>query len=125
MVDKACKIYEKEYIGNTFVSELRVLSGTNDLLKRLGQKYVLAIATGARRDMLQGRIMPHFNFPDVFTQIVSSHDIDDPETTKPHPHALEIIMEKQKVSHKDTIFSEMPVLMCKWHIMHMLLQLSF
>lgn len=104
LVDKAYEAYDKAYWTDTFVSELRVLPGTQDLLKRLHQKYILAVATGNRHKMLDEYIFPRFNFPDVFSQIVSSHDIADPEMTKPHPHMLEVIMKEQNVSPDETIF---------------------
>jgi len=104
LVDKACEVYDKEYWGDTFVNELKVLPGTNELLERLQQKYILAIATGNRRKMLEEHIFPRFNFPDVFSQIVSSHDIEDQEMTKPHPHMLEVIMKKQEVTQDETVF---------------------
>jgi HAD superfamily hydrolase (TIGR01549 family) len=104
LVDKACEIYDDEYKGNTFVDKLTILPGTIDLLKRLQKKYILAVATGARRKMLQKRIMPHFNIPDVFSQMITSHEIEDPEMTKPHPYMLEIIMKKQGISPNETIF---------------------
>lgn len=104
LVDKACVVYDKEFWGDTFVNELRVLPDTDKLLEKLHKNYILAIATGNRHEMLDRHIFPHFNFPDVFSQIVSSHDIEDQEMTKPHPHMLEIIMKKQNVTPDETIF---------------------
>jgi phosphoglycolate phosphatase len=104
LVDKACEIYDKEYWGNTFVDKLSVLPGTNELLERLSQKYKLAVATGNRHEMLKERIMPHFKIPNVFSQIVSSHDIEDQQMTKPHPLMLEIIMKTQGVLPEETVF---------------------
>jgi HAD superfamily hydrolase (TIGR01549 family) len=104
LIDKAYEAYDKAYWADTFVKELKVLPGTIDLLNRMHQKYILAIATGNRYEMLHEHIFPRFNFPDVFSQIVSSHDIENPEMTKPHPHMLEIIMKKQQVKAEETIF---------------------
>jgi HAD superfamily hydrolase (TIGR01549 family) len=104
LVDKAVEEYNKAYWGETFVNELHVLPGINDLLKRLHQKYILAIATGNRHDMLEEYIFPRFKFPDVFSQTISSHDLEDQEFAKPHPHMLEKIMKEQKVSPEETIF---------------------
>ena len=104
LVDNAYEAYDKAFWEGAFVNELKVLPGTIELLKRLHQKYILAIATGNRHEMLNKHIFPHFNFPDVFSQIVSSHDIEDPEMTKPHPHMLELIMSKQNIKPKETVF---------------------
>jgi phosphoglycolate phosphatase-like HAD superfamily hydrolase len=104
LVDKAVEEYDKAYWGDAFVNELHVLPGINELLKQLDQKYILAVATGNRHEMLEEHIFPRFNFPSVFSQIVSSHDLSDQEFAKPHPHMLEIIMKQQNVTSDETIF---------------------
>src|SRR5579871_4484897 len=81
LIDKAVKAYDKAYWGDTFVSKLKVLPGINEFLNRLHKKYLLAVATGNRHGMLEKHIFPRFNFPDVFSQIISSHDIEDQEMT--------------------------------------------
>jgi phosphoglycolate phosphatase len=54
--------------------------------------------------MIQEVVMPHFNIPDIFSQIITSHDIEDQEMTKPHPYMLETIMKTQGVKPEETIF---------------------
>jgi phosphoglycolate phosphatase-like HAD superfamily hydrolase len=103
LVDKASEVYHKEYWSGTFINSLRVLPGTNDLLKRLSKKYTLAIATGNTHKMLK-EIMPHFSIPNVFSQIISSHDLTDQEKAKPHPYMLKIIMKTQGVIPDETVF---------------------
>jgi phosphoglycolate phosphatase len=103
-VNEACEIFEKEYWGNTFVDALTVIDGTNEMLLRLKEKYVLAVATGNHHKMLKERIIPHFYIPDVFAQIISSHEIDDQEKTKPHPYMLETIMKQQNISAEETAY---------------------
>lgn len=104
LLDRACTAYDKEYWGETFVKELTYLPNTNDLLKRLHTKYILAVATGARRKMIQEIVMPHFTIPNVFSQMITSHEIEDQEMTKPHPYMLEKIMQDQGVTPYETIF---------------------
>lgn len=104
LVDKACEAYDKEYWGETFVTALSILPGTIELLERLNNKYILAVATGARRKMIQELVMPQFKIPNVFSQIITSHDFDNPEMMKPHPHMLEVIMKQQNVTPDETIF---------------------
>lgn len=104
LVDKACEIFDEAYWGNTFVDALSVIEGTNEMLLRLQKKYKLAVATGNHHKMLQERILPHFKIPDVFSQIISSHEIQDQEKTKPHPYMLELIMNKQNISPDETIY---------------------
>lgn len=104
LVDHAVEVYDKAYWGETFVNELRVLPGTIELLNHLHKKYLLAIATGNRHEMLDKHIFPRFNIPDVFCQTISSHVLEDQEMAKPHPHMLQIIMNKQNVTPDETIF---------------------
>ena len=104
LVDRAVEAYDKAYWGNTFVNELKVLPGINEFLENLHQQYTLAVATGNRHDMLEEHIFPRFNFPPVFAQIVSSHDLENQDLAKPHPHMLEKIMKEQGVAPEETIF---------------------
>jgi HAD superfamily hydrolase (TIGR01549 family) len=103
LVEKACEIYRKEK-EKIFLNALSILPGTQEMLLELSKKYILAVSSGNTLDMIKNRIIPHFHIPDVFSQILSSHEINDPEKMKPHPYMLEIIMEKQKVTPQETIF---------------------
>ncbi len=104
LLDKACEIFDKTYWGKTFVSTLSEVPGTNDMLLRLSKKYKLAVATGNHPKMLKERIIPQFLIPDVFCQILSSHEIEDQEKTKPHPYMLNKIMSYQHVMPTETIY---------------------
>ncbi|MBA3724094.1 MAG: HAD family hydrolase [Candidatus Levybacteria bacterium] len=104
LIDTASEIFERAYWGDTFVDALSVIEGTNEMLVRLKDKYKLAVATGNHHKMLKDRIFPHFSIPDVFLQIISSHEIEDQEKTKPHPYMLEVIMKNLNVSPNETIF---------------------
>jgi len=103
LVDQACEIYYQEFWGNTFVDALKLVPGVNETLLQLKDKYILAVATGNDQRMLKERIIPKFNIPSVFSQIVTSHDIADQEKTKPHPYMLELIMKKQHVTPAETV----------------------
>jgi phosphoglycolate phosphatase-like HAD superfamily hydrolase len=104
LLDKACRIYEKKLFGDTFVNSLSLVPDANELLLTLKKKYTLCVATGQHPKILKERVMPKFGIPNVFTQIISTYDVDDPEKHKPHPHILYSIMEKQEVSSTETIF---------------------
>lgn len=97
LLDDACKIYEEKLFGDTFVDCLSLLDGAVPLLESLSKQFVLCIATGLHPKIFRERIVPKFGVPDVFAQVVSSYDLDDPEKTKPHPHMLEFILETQKM----------------------------
>lgn len=104
LVDKACRIWEKLYWGDTFVNSLREVKGANELLTRLKGKYILTIATGNHPKLLNERIFPYFKIPNVFSQIVTSWDIADVDKMKPHPYMLELIMKAQKVLPQETLY---------------------
>ncbi len=104
LLDKAVKIYEEKFFGGTFVNALRFVDGGIDLLNRLKDKYILAVATGAHPKILKEQVMPKFAVPNVFAQIISGYDIDDPEKHKPHPYMLQEIMRTQKVGAEETVY---------------------
>jgi HAD superfamily hydrolase (TIGR01549 family) len=104
LVDQACTIFEKEYWGDTFTSELSLVPGVVELLTKLSKTYKLAVATGKHPKMLKEHEIPHFKIPQVFSHIISSHDISDVEKMKPHPYMLEKIMKDTGVLPVETIF---------------------
>jgi phosphoglycolate phosphatase-like HAD superfamily hydrolase len=103
LLDRACKIYETKFSGNTFVDSLIVIPGIQKLVKRLSKDYILCVATGLNPKILKDRIIPKFNFPDVFRQIISSYDIDDVEKQKPDPFMVEQILKTQKVKPNEAV----------------------
>lgn len=103
LVEKACALYEEHLFGNTFVDCLSVVKGSLELLERLKGKYALALATGVHPKLLREAIMPRFNIPDVFAQIITSYDLDDSSLAKPHPLSAQKIMEEQNVGADETV----------------------
>lgn len=104
LLDSVIKIYEENFFGETFAKNLRLVRGTRSLLKRLSKKYTLAIATGQHPQLLNDKIIPKYKIPDVFSQIIFSIDIKDPEKQKPHPWALNKIMKDLGFKPEETIF---------------------
>jgi len=103
LVDQACETYEKHFFGNTFVDALHVTPGSQDLVRRLAKQYTLAIASGAHPVILKERVFPKFQMPNVFSQIITAYDLDDPEKSKPHPYIANTIMETQGTKPAETI----------------------
>lgn len=103
MVDKACEIYEEHLFGDTFVDCLTVVPGSSDLLERLSKNYLLAVASGVHPKLLKERVMPKFEIPEVFKQIITAYDLDDSAKAKPHPHIAQEIMRTQNVLPENTI----------------------
>lgn len=77
LLDKAVEIYRDNFFGETFVDCLTVISGAQELLKRLAKMYTLTIATGAHPKIITDRLFPKFGIPDVFAQVLTIYDIDD------------------------------------------------
>lgn len=102
-LDEACKIYEGHLFGDTFVDCLSIIPGTKELVERLHNKYILSVATGLNPTILHTRVIPKFGIPDVFSQIVSAYDIDDPAKTKPHPHMAEHILKTQNILPSEAV----------------------
>jgi phosphoglycolate phosphatase-like HAD superfamily hydrolase len=103
LVDNACELYEEHLFGDTFVDCLSVLPGSQELLSRLSKKYKLAVASGVHPKLLKERIMGKFNIPEVFSEIITAYDLDDPLKAKPHPHIAEEIMRRQNIATSETI----------------------
>jgi len=102
LLDRACHLYrqhkEKYYVGN-----LKLVNGVIELLNNLKDSYILTIATGAEPKILKAKVFPKFNIPDVFSQIVSSHDIKDPAKSKPDPLMVEMILKKQGIKPQNAV----------------------
>lgn len=96
-LDDACKIYEGHLFGNTFVDSLSIIPNIKEIITKLHNKYILTVATGINSIVLYDRVIPKFGIPNVFSQIVSAYDIDDPVKTKPHPHMAKQILKTQKI----------------------------
>lgn len=103
LVDKASGCYEKYFFGNTFTDCLSEVAGGRELLLRLADSYTLALASGVHPIVLKERVMPKLNIPNVFAQIVTAYDIDDPKKAKPHPHTAKEIMKALRVKPSETI----------------------
>ncbi|MFZ2206286.1 MAG: HAD family hydrolase [Microgenomates group bacterium] len=106
LLDEACDIfYNKKFHGEAFVKELEEVRGVNDLLVRLSKKYKLAVATGNQREMIVEKMIPRFRIPEVFCQIVTSHDTNIPkEKTKPDPYMLNIILQEQGIKNSEALY---------------------
>ncbi len=103
LVEKAIEVYESALFGDTFVNELSLVKGGNELLHDLSASYELAVASGVHPKLLKENVFRKFYVPDVFSAILTSYDLDDPEKSKPHPHAIEMIMEKLNVKPNETV----------------------
>ena len=116
LLDKACEIYLEKLFGGTFINALKVLDGTVELLEELKEKYILCLATGVHPKILKEQIMPKFNIPNVFSQIITSTDVGDVKKQKPNPFMLEQIMKTQKAHPQETVYvgdAKSDVLMAK------------
>ncbi|OGK62094.1 hypothetical protein A2334_04510 [Candidatus Roizmanbacteria bacterium RIFOXYB2_FULL_38_10] len=116
LVNKACALYQQHKFGPTYLDKVKEVPGIDSLLKKLSKEYLLAVATANQPKILQ-KIYEKFSIPKVFCQIVTAYDEDvPPEKTKPHPHMLELILNKQKIKSSEALFvgdAENDVLMAK------------
>ncbi|MFZ6035354.1 MAG: HAD family hydrolase [Patescibacteria group bacterium] len=116
LIDKACEIfYQNKFETNTFLNALSEVEGVNEMLERLSKKYKLAVATGNQREMLN-KIIAKFSIPNVFSQVITSHDNIPTEKTKPHPYMLEVILKEQGIKNTEAVYvgdAETDVLMAR------------
>ncbi|MEK6947780.1 MAG: HAD family hydrolase [Nanoarchaeota archaeon] len=98
-IEYAIKIYESDLLTDTFLSCINIIEGSKELIIRLNKEYKLAIATGINPIVLQ-RIFLKFNFPNLFSQIVSVYDIGK---GKPDPYMLNLILKTQNIKKEEAI----------------------
>lgn len=103
-VEKACKLYEQAFFGSVFVDALQPVAGSQRLLQRLSEDYLLAVVSGGHPKMLKDIVLPRFGFPDVFTRIITSYDLDDVAKAKPHPYSVKMIMNTLGVRPTEVVF---------------------
>lgn len=104
LLDEAVEAYESNLFGDTFVDELTMVEGSKELLGRLSGNYIMALATGVHPQLLKERVMPKFGLqPEVFSNIVTAYDLDDPLKAKPHPLSAQLIMQSQNITPEYTI----------------------
>jgi phosphoglycolate phosphatase-like HAD superfamily hydrolase len=103
LLERANELYEQHLFGDTFVDCLEVVPGSQDLLRKLAGKYILTIASGVHPKILKERVMPKFDIPDVFAQIVTAYDLEDPDKAKPHPRSIELILEANNVAPEEAV----------------------
>jgi phosphoglycolate phosphatase-like HAD superfamily hydrolase len=89
-------------LGDTFISSLRVLPGTNELLKRLAQKFILTVTTGEHPKVFWEKVMPKFQIPNVFKQIIFAYDVE-PAKQKPDPYTVNHILETQQMRPEEAV----------------------
>lgn len=100
MVDKAVGVFNENFFGNTFVNKLSLVQGVNEFLISLKENYKLAVATGNHPNLLLTKIMPKFNIPNVFSEIMYSAILPNPSLVKPNPYMLETIMKNLGIQKK-------------------------
>ena len=104
LLDQAVALYEEKFYGDVFVSALGYVDGANDLLERLKDRYTLALATGAHPTVLKERVMPRFETPQVFTEIMSAYELTNPSTeAKPAPFMVNEILKKTDITPEETV----------------------
>jgi len=103
LINDAVEKYEKILMGDTFVNCLTLIEGSIELITELSKNYKLAIASGVNPRILKQKIFTKFSIPDVFSEIITVYDLDDPEKAKPHPFIVEEIMKRQGVKPNETI----------------------
>ena len=103
LYEKSCDIYASKLYGNTYVDCLSIVPGSLELLNRLNERYILTVATGLDSKIMRSHVIPRFNVPDVFLDIISTYDLEDPAKHKPSAWIPEMLMEKHGCSPQQTL----------------------
>lgn len=103
LLDQACVLYEKKLFSNTFVDRLTLVAGAREMLIRLHKQYTLCVATGLHPKLFKEVIIPKFSIPNVFSEVISAYDIDDPKKQKPSPFIALNILEKYSIPPEEAL----------------------
>lgn len=102
LIEPARRIYEQELLTDSFLKFVRLLPGTKELLERLKGKYILTVATGTMKQVVEA-VLKKFQIPNLFNQILTHHELPDIQLAKPNPYIAQQILEKQKIKPQEAI----------------------
>ncbi|MGI8419251.1 MAG: HAD family hydrolase [Candidatus Levyibacteriota bacterium] len=103
LIEQGYEIYRKNLFGDTFVNCLHLFPSSRELLLKLHKTYTLAVASGVQPKLLKERIFPKFDIPDVFTEIITGHDLEDSSKAKPHPFIAQEIMRRTGMKQEESV----------------------
>lgn len=102
LIEPARKIYESELVSDSLLECVRLMPGTKELLLRLNSKYLLAVATGTMRQVVEA-VLNKFHIPNVFNQIITHPELPEIKLAKPNAYMAEQILLKQGVKPGEAV----------------------
>ena len=103
LTPKAIEAYEKCYYSPLFTKDIKILKGAPSSLKRLAQKYTLAIASGMMRKTLE-KYLHKYKISKYFKYVLSSEDIKNADDKKPSPYMLNVVLKHFNESPNNSIY---------------------
>jgi beta-phosphoglucomutase-like phosphatase (HAD superfamily) len=83
----------RELANATFADRIRGVGGVAELLGALSAEHTLAINTAASRELVVDHVMPKLGIdPQLFKFFISAEDLKNPDTHKPDPATVRLIM---------------------------------
>jgi phosphoglycolate phosphatase len=102
LLPQAINAYEKCYFSPIFHEKIKLVPGTDKLLKRLAKDHSLAIASGMVRTTMND-LIEKFPIP-YFDQILTFEDATEEEHKKPSPHMLQVLMKQFNAEKSETLY---------------------
>lgn len=102
-VEDATRAYEQALLGGTFINHLTIVPGAIELLRRLKDKYQLAVVSGINPTLFLDRVLTRFNIPYVFNEMISVYNLPSPELVRPNPYMAEQILKRLDKKPKETV----------------------
>ncbi|MBT3231130.1 HAD family hydrolase [Candidatus Uhrbacteria bacterium] len=103
-IDSSVKTFRTCTSGTDFFSDVTILDNVIETLKKLKNSgHTLAIASGSQRNPID-RLLSKYKIDYLFSNIISSNDIDDPKKRKPNPYMLDITMKELGFNKSDTYY---------------------
>ena len=102
LLTKSIKAYEKYYYSPVFFGKIKLVKGAGISLKKLSQKYTLAIASGMMRKTMD-HLIKKFNIS-YFRKIITNEDVKKDTDKKPAPFMIDKILTDLSISPEETIY---------------------
>lgn len=102
LIEPARRIYEQELLTDSFLKFVHLTAGTKELLERLKGKYILTVATGTMKQVVEA-VLQEFNLPNVFKMILTHHDLPDVKLAKPNSYLAGKILQQFKIKPDEAI----------------------
>lgn len=103
LISKAVEAYEACYYSPLFTQNIKIIPRAPAALKKLSEKYKLAIASGMMRKSLD-KYLKKYGITKYFEYVLSSDEIKNAENKKPSPYMLNMVLNHYHFAKDDAVY---------------------